>query len=115
MDIRQFGTRLRLAREQKGLTQEELVERLGRKTTTAISEYENGKRKISAIELPDYARALGIPITFFFLDTIEAEDDLEVALLEWFRQLPSKKRRWVVKHIRLLEPIIIGGLEDGKG
>ena len=70
MELEQLGKKLRAAREMRGLTQEEVVERLGKKDVTAISEYENGKRRLAAVEIPDYARALGVPITFFFEEVL---------------------------------------------
>ena len=108
MDIKSFGMRLKSAREMRGLTQEELVARLGKKTIASISEYEHGKRRLAAIELPDYAEALGVPITYFFEDVIPA-DQLEIAVVEWFRTLPGPdaKRKMFVA-MKEMAPIIIG-------
>lgn len=109
MDLSTFGQRLKFAREMNHLTQEEVVERLGRKDVTAISEYENGKRRLAAFELPDMARALNVPITYFFEDVLP-EDELELAVIEWFRTLPGRDaKRRVFTVIKELAPFIIGG------
>jgi len=103
MDNKTLGARIKLARERLGLTQEELVERLGRKTVAAISEYENGKRRLAAAELPDFARALEVPVSYFYADVL-AEDDLESALMEWFRGLPTSHSR--DRAYRLIQSVI---------
>lgn len=107
MNLAQFGGRLRQAREAAHLTQEDVVNRLGRKDITAISEYENGKRRLAAYELPDYARALGVSVASLFED-LPTDDALDVALLDWFKQLPYDKRQWAYKYIIQTVPIVIG-------
>jgi transcriptional regulator with XRE-family HTH domain len=113
MDLEQFGKKLRAAREMKGLTQEEVVQRLGKKDVTAISEYENGKRRLAAVELPDYALALDVPITFFFGDIL-AEGELETGILGWFRALPSDRiRRRMFQFVQQVTPSVVNwGEED---
>jgi transcriptional regulator with XRE-family HTH domain len=112
-DLARFGERLKQARESRNLTQEEVVERFGRKDATAISEYENGKRRLAAFELADYAAAIGVPITYFFEEVIP-EDELEFAVIEWFRTLPDETaKRRVFQFIQDTAPFIIGG--GGKG
>lgn len=113
MNLKDFGAKLKVAREIKGLTQFELVERLGKKDATAISEYENGKRRLYAFELPEYAQALGVPLTYFFRDVLP-EDDLDQALLEWFHAIPKHSRRRIFRFIEQMEPIILGDDEKKK-
>ena len=109
MDNKTLGARLKLARERLGLTQEGLVERLGKKTVASISEYENGKRRLAAADLPDFARALGVPVSYFYADVL-AEGDLEAALMDWFRQLPTPRSR---DHaFRLIQTVIPGILRE---
>lgn len=105
----QLGRRLREARQKAHLTQDEFVRRLGKKTATAISEYENGKRSFSADELLEFSNILGVSVSFFFQDSITAEDDLENELLQSFRRLPdaNSKRRMIVV-LEQLKPLIIG-------
>jgi transcriptional regulator with XRE-family HTH domain len=51
---------LRAARERVGVTQLELAERLGT-TQTFVSKCERGERRIDAVELIEFAEALGVP------------------------------------------------------
>lgn len=109
MDRKLFGLRLKAAREMSGITQVELVARLGRKTIASISEYENGKRRLAAVDLPEYAAALGVPISYFF-EEVMPEDEIELAVVEWFRTLPGPDaKRRVFVAIKELAPFIIGG------
>lgn len=63
----QLGQKLRLAREEAGLSQEDLGHRLGCSGVT-ISSWETGKRRVSLEDLHSLARELGKPLAFFFPD-----------------------------------------------
>ena len=88
MDSKQFGQRLRQAREQANMTQEQLAEATSR-DQRAISEYEHGRRRLSAVDLPVFAKALSVSILFFFEAEVSSHD-LEAELLGEFRQLPTE-------------------------
>lgn len=60
-----LGQRIKWAREQLSLSQEDLAHRWGKKQYQ-ISEYENGKRRIYAHDLPRLANALHVQINYFF-------------------------------------------------
>ena len=87
MDSEQLGLRIKQARERRALSQEDLGQ-LVEKDQRAISEYESGKRRVLAIDLPVLAQALEVPILYFFEGEL-AEVDLDHALLEPFHRLPS--------------------------
>lgn len=82
-----LGERIRLARERLGISQNELANRVS-KDQKAISEYENGKRKLAVTDLVDMARVLEVPILFFFEGSLTSED-LDRAILEEFRRIPT--------------------------
>lgn len=67
MNYAQIGQKVRLAREEAGLSQEDVGNRLGCSGVT-ISSWETGKRRISLEDLHDVARLLGKPLAFFFPD-----------------------------------------------
>ena len=74
-----------------------------------ISEYENGNRRIYAHDLPVLAKALNVPISYFFQDeaVTEKESELEEVLLHEFRTLSSDEaRQFVVKHLRDLAQLL---------
>jgi transcriptional regulator with XRE-family HTH domain len=60
-----FLRRLRAARERAGLTPAETARRLG-KGQAYVWKSEVGERRVDAIELKEFARLYGVPITFFY-------------------------------------------------
>ncbi|RKO67373.1 LexA family protein [Desulfofundulus salinus] len=65
----EIGKRIKIAREDRGLTQEQLGEKLGF-TKTAINLYEKGKRRISIDDLKRISTILGKPLSFFLGESI---------------------------------------------
>ncbi|NLE43577.1 MAG: helix-turn-helix transcriptional regulator [Chloroflexi bacterium] len=92
------GRRMREAREERGLSQKRLAERIERRQA-AISAMENGTMQPDATTLVVMAEALQKPITFFFpppWGPRVARGDLsydEQALLLEFRRLESEEYR----------------------
>lgn len=103
MDLKKLGQRLREARERRNLSQEDLGALIG-KDQTAISEYENAKRKITITDLPRLAEVLNVSINYFFEGELTA-DDLDRALLREFHQLPDRAKLNAIEVIRLLNEI----------
>lgn len=91
MEPKFLGLRIRQARERLGLSQEDLAAAVY-KDQGAISEYENGRRKLAATELPSFATALEVPLTYFFKEDDEIYD-LDDALLNYFHDLPNAAAR----------------------
>ena len=56
----QLGRRLRTLRAIKGLTQEEMAQRMGFKHSPVISKIESGDRKLSALELARWCKECGV-------------------------------------------------------
>ena len=104
LNPQQLGERIRQARETLGLSQDELAVRVGR-DQRSISEYENGKRRIYAHDLPTFAEALHVPIIYFFHD-VSTADDLDVLLLDVFHQLEIGQRGSFIEAIRLLTKML---------
>jgi transcriptional regulator with XRE-family HTH domain len=61
---RAFLARLRQARVDAGLTQEEVAARLGRPQTW-VSKCELGERRVDFVEIEDFAAAFKKPLEFF--------------------------------------------------
>ena len=59
-----FRERLRRARVEAGLTQEEVAARL-RRPQTWVSKCEVGERRVDFVELEDWAAACGKPLEWF--------------------------------------------------
>ena len=95
VDLDLFGARVRQARERRGLSQDELAE-LIHKDQRAISEYENGKRRLAAVDLPLLARVLDVSLLYFFEDDVNVHD-LDRTLLEQFHELTPQAKRLLIK------------------
>jgi transcriptional regulator with XRE-family HTH domain len=73
-----LGLRLKLAREQVGMTQTEAAAALGL-TSAALSQYKSGKRKVEALTLESLSRLYAVPLGYFFGEDAPLAD-WEVAL-----------------------------------
>ncbi|MGV0581392.1 XRE family transcriptional regulator [Mycolicibacterium elephantis] len=71
IDSRTLGERIREARKRADLSQEQLGEAVGL-DRTAINKIESGIRKVTALELADIARAIGVRMSAFFEEPIPA-------------------------------------------
>ena len=103
MNIIELGKLLKLARQQKGLTQEQLAETLS-VTTSAISKWENGKNLPDSETLLKLALNLGLSIEdlYYSEKTIErltsesfpsTNADLSTYASETFSNTPTKKHK----------------------
>ena len=105
MNSKTLGLRLREARERQRMSQEDLAAALS-KDQKAISEYENGRRKLAVTELPTIAAVLQVPITYFFEDSASVHD-LDDALLTYFHRLPTRDdQQALIEMVRILSGII---------
>ncbi len=107
VDPKLLGIRIRTARERVGLSQEELAVAVS-KDQHAISQYENGKRKLPVTDLPAFAKVLKMPLLYFF-EGDAVQRDLDTTALNEFRRLPTREaQQMVITFIRnlfdLLEP-----------
>jgi transcriptional regulator with XRE-family HTH domain len=82
-----IGKRIRQARERIQMSQRDFAQAVG-KDQKAISEYESGTRRISAVELANFAQVLKVPVAYFLPVDIET-DDLDQSLLQAFHTLPT--------------------------
>lgn len=67
-----IGNMIHLRRSMMGLTQAELAERSGL-GHQGISKIENGEIQVSAVNLHNLARALSVPVGYFF-ETYEGDN-----------------------------------------
>ncbi|MBD2604046.1 ImmA/IrrE family metallo-endopeptidase [Scytonema hofmannii FACHB-248] len=65
LNYEHLGDRLRLAREQTGMSQAEVAVALGI-TPAALSQYEKGKRRVEALLLETLSKLYKVPISYFF-------------------------------------------------
>lgn len=71
-----MGELIKKARDEAGISQEELAEKIYRKRL-AVSQMENGKVEISALTVSYLARALDKPISYFYPENLKRHIDQE--------------------------------------
>jgi transcriptional regulator with XRE-family HTH domain len=64
MEYERFLKAFRKAREDKGLTQEEVAKILKR-PQSYVSKCESGERRVDVIELAEFAKVYGKPLNYF--------------------------------------------------
>lgn len=87
----EIGWKLRIMRQQAGLTQEKLAEQIG-VTPQQIQKYESGASKLNTDRLQQVAQVLSVAIQSFFNET---DDYLplgvsEKLLIESYRAIPNR-------------------------
>ncbi len=102
----QLGNRLRESREYLGLSQEFVAEHLGI-PRASISAMENGKRKVSSLELKQLARIYKQPLSYFlgedeFAPDKQPQDVIFSALYRTTRALSDQDRQQVLRFAQFL-------------
>lgn len=72
-----ISSRIKLARQARGLTQSELADRV-RFSESAISRIENNKQSIPAEEIASFSIALGVEPCYFYQSNIDINSLFEV-------------------------------------
>lgn len=101
-----LGNRLRESREYLGLSQELVAENLGI-PRASVSAIENGKRKVSSLELKQLARIYKQPLSYFLDDDDLAHDEqpqdvVFSALYRTTRELSEQDRQQVLRFAQFL-------------
>jgi transcriptional regulator with XRE-family HTH domain len=101
-----LGNRLRESREYLGLSQEFVAEHLGI-PRASISAMENGKRKVSSLELKQLARIYKQPLSYFlgedeFDREEQSQDVVFSALYRTARALSDQDRQQVLRFAQFL-------------
>jgi transcriptional regulator with XRE-family HTH domain len=73
-----IGTKIQQAREELGITQQELAAKLGC-TQAALSNYELGKRRLYLANLERIASALRKPLSYFTEPAVDEDDSRDWA------------------------------------
>lgn len=80
---KRIGIRIKLARIKAGMMQKDLAEKVGMHPMS-LSAIESGRRGTSVAQLVEFARVLGVPVSYFFTgaENETGETDNETAELE---------------------------------
>lgn len=106
------GKRIRHRRWMIGMTQQQLAEKVGIKFQQ-IQKYETGMNRVSASRLWDIARAVDVPVSFFFEGLRDdqsagaVEDDFiadkeALQLVRAYYAMPAVQRRQIFELARVL-------------
>jgi len=96
-----LGSRLRTAREYIGYSQAEVARTLDL-TRPAITNMEQGRRKVSGLELAALARLYRRPYEYFLGETTETDDPTVQALFRAAKDLSDRDRQQVVQFAEFL-------------
>ncbi len=107
MIYQNIGKMIQKAREEAGLSQEELANRLGY-TQAALSNYELGKRRLYLPNIEQIAKELNKPLNFFLDDNtgkITADekishDETISEINKLLSELPHEERENILEYIR---------------
>jgi transcriptional regulator with XRE-family HTH domain len=112
----EIAKRIREARKQAGLTQQELASHL-RRTSAAISDLERGKVQVTAVDLHSLADLLHQPIEYFYGEEFGGNEMRD--LIYVLRKSPAEIRKQAVPGIKYSLRIIeiaqvISNVSDGE-
>ncbi len=107
MIYKNIGKKIQLAREEAGLSQEELASRLGY-TQAALSNYELGKRRLYLANIEQIARELNKPLNYFLDESTvtanaeqgESRDETISEILKLLSELPPEERKYLLEYIK---------------
>jgi len=116
-----IGQRIRVRRNEVGLSQEELGLKLG-VSFQQIQKYEKGMNRVASGKLPELARVLQVPVNYFFethgsksaqeAQGIIFEDPrFSIRLLRAYSKLPDDQRRHIVSLMESMAGMGIEGAE----
>lgn len=106
MIYKKIGKMIQKAREEAGLSQEELASRLGL-TQAALSNYELGKRRLYLKNIEQIAKVLNKPLNYFMEDYVEtlktkagsSPDNTIVEINRLLATLPEDERINILEYI----------------
>lgn len=73
MSFKEIGRKIQLAREEKGLSQEQLAKALGC-SQSALSNYEKGKRRLYLSHMEKLSEILDKPLEYFLESPLSSKD-----------------------------------------
>jgi transcriptional regulator with XRE-family HTH domain len=107
MIYKDIGKKIQRAREELGLSQEELASRLGY-TQAALSNYELGKRRLYLANIQQIARELNKPLSYFLEESTvsvnaeqgEPQDEAISEIIKLLSELPAEERQYLLEYIK---------------
>lgn len=116
MSFKDIGLKIQLAREEKGLSQEQMARAMGC-SQSALSNYEKGKRRLYLSQLEALAEILDKPLEYF-VESMSAKGPVEdfsdnanarQGIKEAIKRLDQQQLAKVMEYINYLQWIENGG------
>ena len=101
MEKEEIGKKIRILRKTRGLTQQQLADKLRVKRAT-VSNYEIGRRSPHIKELEDIAEALGVNLEYFGFGGSAAVDLIARAKVLFESDIPAEDKAKAYKEIMRL-------------
>ncbi|HNX28232.1 MAG TPA: helix-turn-helix transcriptional regulator [Syntrophomonadaceae bacterium] len=110
MSFKYIGLKIQLAREEKGLSQDQLAKALGC-SQSALSNYEKGKRRLYLSQLEALAEILDKPLDYFvesmqakrFAVDIDENDNSKQKIRDAIERLNEQQLDKVLEYINYLQ------------
>lgn len=107
MIYKTIGKKIQKAREEAGLSQEEMASRLGY-TQAAFSNYELGKRRLYLANIEQIAKELNKPLSYFLEDSPltvqeireESKDEIQTEIVQILSELPADEKKNILEYIK---------------
>jgi len=107
MIYKTIGKKIQKAREEAGLSQEELASRLGY-TQAAFSNYELGKRRLYLANIEQIARELNKPLSYFLEESHlkaheiqkEIKDEIQAEIIQLLSEIPAEEKKNILEYIK---------------
>jgi transcriptional regulator with XRE-family HTH domain len=107
MIYKNIGKMIQKAREEAGLSQEELSSRLGY-TQAALSNYELGKRRLYLANIEQIAKELNKPLSYFLDDSAMTtnpnqeipQDETIPEIIKLLAVLSPDERKYILEYIK---------------
>jgi transcriptional regulator with XRE-family HTH domain len=107
MIYKTIGKKIQKAREEAGLSQEEMASRLGY-TQAAFSNYELGKRRLYLANIEQIARELDKPLSYFLEESPltvqetrkEIKDEIQAEIVQILSELTVDEKKNILEYIK---------------
>ena len=111
----QIGERIKLAREDAGMTQADLARKVGLEHPQSVSRYERGETEVPPKRLRAIAEATGRPMSFFVAERLPAGSLAQGDLLEQAEQVAAMLRDALEQAASLAETLQAATQQQPRG
>jgi len=107
MIYKNIGRKIQKARDEAGLSQEEMASQLGY-TQAALSNYELGKRRLYLANIEQIARILNKPLSYFLEEaSLESErgtanrtDEVTSEIIKLLTEMPDDEKKHLLEFLK---------------